>query len=160
MAEAIRVFNPDRKLQHMQTCINRSFDGLIRDLNVRRNLLLLRIEQMREDYRINSDLGNAMKELIMWKNDLKSNLLRSFRKKIELIGQEQLMTGAVFFTIDKKGNFLITDGALQRINIFSPKGVLIHILGAGHLPYLFGIALDKFDWIICVCHSKECFIKF
>ena len=81
-------------------------------------------------------------------------------KKIELIGQEQIMTTATFFTIDKKGNFLITDGALEIINIFSPKGVLIHILGAGQLPFLQGIALDKFDWIICVCHSKECFIKF
>ena len=77
MAEAIPVFNPERKLQDMQTCINRSFDGLIRDLNFRRNLLLGRIEQMREDYRINSDLGNAMKELRMWKDGLKGNLLRS-----------------------------------------------------------------------------------
>ena len=392
MAEAIRVFNPDRKLQDMHNDINRSFDKLIRDLNIRRNLLLERIEQMREDYRINTDLGNAMKELRMWKDDLKSNLLRSLgedfdeklhefenskvdtvnlqfvafrcysdkireaiddidlfelfpeyvgrenpvltacytkgsengelfnpkgialdraraevyvcdagnnriqvlstvgvyirqfggghlidpyaiclsqqdelyvtddatqcvmkfsltgeflaqagsrgtkpeqfdgirglcceaglvyvcdvntqiiqifdsrlkyikyfgygelssprditilagtiyilsedncifccdldctlRKKIELIGQEQLMTSANFFTIDKKGNFLITDQTLGRINIFSPKGVLIHILGAGQLPFLFGIALDKFDWIICVCGSKERFIKF
>ena len=393
MAEAIRVFNPDQKLQDMQNDINRSFDELIRDLNIRRNLLLGRIEQMREDYRINSDLGNAMKELRMWKDDLKSNLLRSLgedfdeqlrefenskvdtvnlefvafrcysdkireaiddidlfelfpeyvgrenpvltacyrgsengeldnpagialdkareevyvcdnsnkriqvlstvgvyirqfgrghlidlfaiylsqqdelyvtdratqcvmkfsrtgeflakagsrgntpgqsfngisglcceaglvyvcdvniqiiqifdsrlkyikyfgygelssprditilagtiyilseidncifccdldctlQKKIELIGQEQLMTSANFFTIDKKGNFLITDQTLGRINIFSPKGVLIHILGAGQLPFLFGIALDKFDWIICVCSSKERFIKF
>ena len=392
MAEAIRVFNPDRKLQDMQTCINQSFNGLIRDLNIRRNLLLGRIEQMREDYRINSDLGNAMKELRMWKDGLKSNLLRSLgddfdeqlckfenskvdtvnlefvafrcysdkireaiddidlfelfpeyvgrenpvltacyrgsengeldnpkgialdkareevyvcdlsnkriqvlstvgvyirqfgrdhlidpqaiclsqqdelyvtdmatqcvmkftltgeflaqagsrgttpgqfsaisglcceaglvyvcdaatqlvqifdsrlnfikyfgyrelslpsditilagtiyiisqnhnciycynldctlRKKIELIGQEQPMRSANFFTIDKKGNFLITEQALGQINIFSPKGVLIHILGAGHLPFICGIALDKFDWIICVCSSKEPFIKF
>ena len=77
MAEAIPVFNPERKLQDMQNDINRSFDGLIRDLNVRRNLLLWRIEQMREDYRINSDLGNAMKEMRMWKDGLKCNLLRS-----------------------------------------------------------------------------------
>ena len=88
------------------------------------------------------------------------NLDCTLRKKIELIGQEQIMTVAVFFTIDKEGNFLITDGALQRINIFSPKGVLIHILGAGQLPFVHGIALDKFDWIICVCSGKECFIKF
>ena len=392
MAEAIRVFNPDRKLQHMQNDVNRSFDELIRYLIVRRNLLLVRLEQMREDYRINSDLGNAIKELRMWKDGLESNLLRSLgedfdekerefenskvdtvnlefvafrcysdkireaiddidlfelfpeyvgrenpvltacykgsgngeldnpigialdrardevyiceygnnriqvlstvgvykrqfgrgrlmepsaicisqqdelyvtdmstqcimkfsltgvflaqtgsrdnspgqfsgisglcceaglvyvcdtstqmiqifdsrlkyikdfgygelslprditilagtiyilsqidnciyccdldctlRKKIELIGQEQIMTSASFFTIDKKGNFLITDGALQRINIFSSKGVLIHILGAGQLPFLYGIALDKFDMIICVCCSKERFIKF
>ena len=85
----------------------------------------------------------------------------TLQKKIELIGQEQLMTSAWFFTIDKKGNFLITDQSLQQIRIFSSKGVLSNILGRGQrLPFLTGITLDNFDRIICVCDSKECFIKF
>ena len=82
-------------------------------------------------------------------------------KKIELFGQEQLMTTAYFFTIDKKGNFLITDSSLQQIRIFSSKGVLSNILGRGQqLPFLNGITLDNFDRVICVCDSKECFVKF
>ena len=82
-------------------------------------------------------------------------------KKIEQFGQEQLMTSALFFTIDKKGTFLITDGSLQHIRIFSSKGVLSNILGRGQqLPFLHGITLDNFDRVICVCHSKERFIKF
>ena len=81
------------------------------------------------------------------------------QKKIELTGQEQLMTTALFFTIDKNGNFLISDESLQQIRIFSPKGVLRHIL-TGQLRFLSGITLDNFDRIICVCTSKECFIKF
>ena len=85
----------------------------------------------------------------------------TLQKKIELFGQEKLMTDACFFTIDKKGNFLITDAALQQIQIFSSKGVLSNILGRGQqLPFLNGITLDNFDKIICVCFSKECFIKF
>ena len=84
----------------------------------------------------------------------------TLRKKIELFGQEQLMTDACFFTIDKKGNFIITDQSLQQIRIFSSKGVLSNILGRGQLPFLFGITLDNFDRVICVCSSKECFIKF
>ena len=84
----------------------------------------------------------------------------TLRKKIELFGQEQLMTMAWFFTIDKKGNFLITDQSLQQIRIFSSKGVLSNILGRGQLPFLHGITLDNFDRVICVCSSKECFIKF
>ena len=85
----------------------------------------------------------------------------TLRKKIELFGQEQLMTSAWYFTIDKKGNFLITDSSLQQIRIFSSKGVLSNILGRGQtLPFLFGITLDNFDGVICVCASKECFIKF
>ena len=85
----------------------------------------------------------------------------TLRKKIELFGQEQLMTDAWFFTIDKKENFLITDLSLEQIRIFSSKGVLSNILGRGQqLPFLAGITLDNFDRVICVCHSKECFIKF
>ena len=81
-------------------------------------------------------------------------------KKIDLFGQEQLMTSAWFFTIDKKGNFLITDLFFRQIRIFSSKGVLSNILGRGQLPFLHGITLDNFDRVICVCSSKECFIKF
>ena len=84
----------------------------------------------------------------------------TLQKKIELFGQEQLMTSAWFFTIDKKGNFLITDQSLQQIRIFSSKGVLSNILGRGQLPFLYGITLDNFDRVICVCSSKERFIKF
>ena len=84
----------------------------------------------------------------------------TLQNTIELFGQEQLMTGAIFFTIDKKGNFLITDQILEQIRIFSSKGILSNILGRGQLPFLAGITIDNFDWIICVCHSKECFIKF
>ena len=71
------------------------------------------------------------------------------------------MITALFFTIDKKGNFLITDQCLQEIRIFSFKGVLSNILGRGQqLLGLCGITLDNFDKVICVCHRKECFIKF
>ena len=85
----------------------------------------------------------------------------SLRNKIELFGQEQLMRGTIFFTIDKKGNFLITDHFLGQILIFSSKGILSNILSRGQqLQSLAGITIDNFDWIICVCHSKECFKKF
>ena len=55
----------------------------------------------------------------------------TYLKKIELTGQEQQMTSALFFTIDKKGNFIITDSLINEIRIFSPNGVLKHILGRG-----------------------------
>ena len=87
------------------------------------------------------------------------NIDCTLQKKIELTGQEQLMKSSNFFIIDLNGNFLITDQPSQQIRIFSPKGVLLHIL-TGQLPFLCGITLDNFDGIICVCHGKECFIKF
>ncbi|KAI6649913.1 NHL repeat containing protein [Oopsacas minuta] len=82
---------------------------------------------------------------------------------IQLTGQEQQMTTAVFFTIDKKGNFLITGSTTNDIRIFSPQGVMKHILGRGHLSYLCGIVLDNSDNIICVNHGiegKGCFQKY
>ena len=87
------------------------------------------------------------------------NIDCTLQKKIELTGQEQLVTLSLFFTIDKNGNFLITDQYSQQIRIFSPKGVLRHIF-TGQLPYLSGITLDNFDRIICVCYGKECFVTF
>ncbi|KAI6655784.1 Peptidylamidoglycolate lyase [Oopsacas minuta] len=74
---------------------------------------------------------------------------------IQLTGQDQPMIEAFFFTIDKKGNFLITDNSADEIRIFSPQGVMKHILGRGHLYFLCGIVLDKSDNIICVNHGIE-----
>ena len=86
----------------------------------------------------------------------------TYLKKIVLTGQEQQMTVALFFTTDKKGNFIITDQSSNEIRIFSPNGVLKHILGRGHLTFLTGITLDNTNSIICVCHStgNACFQKY
>ncbi|KAI6648900.1 Tripartite motif-containing protein [Oopsacas minuta] len=81
---------------------------------------------------------------------------------IQLTGQDQPMPAAIFFTIDKKGNFLITNTA-DDIRIFSPQGVMKHILGRGHLYNLMGIVLDNSDNIICVNYGIEgpdCFQKY
>ena len=86
----------------------------------------------------------------------------TYLKKIELTGQEQQMTTALFFTIDKKGNFIITDQSINQIRIFSPNGVLKHILGRGHLAFITGITLDNTNNIICVCSvtGNACFQKY
>ena len=89
------------------------------------------------------------------------NIDCTLQRKIELTGQEQQMTGALFFSIDKNGNFLISDMSNNQIRIFSSKGILKHILGTGHLSHPSGITLDKSDRIICVCYNEEgCFMKF
>ena len=83
----------------------------------------------------------------------------TYLKKIELAGQEQQMTSPVYFTIDKRGNFIITK---NEIRIFSPDGVLKHTLGRGQLRFLAGIALDNTDNIICMCsgNGTDCFQKY
>ena len=86
----------------------------------------------------------------------------TYLKKIELTGQEQQMTAAFFFVIDKRGNFIITDQSINEISIFSPDGVLKHTLGRGHLTFLCGDTLDNTDNIICVCsgNANDCFQKY
>ncbi|KAI6649885.1 hypothetical protein LOD99_6434 [Oopsacas minuta] len=87
----------------------------------------------------------------------------TLRNIIQLTGQDQQMTATSSFTIDKKGNFLITDNTAEKICIFSPQGVLKHILGRGHLYNLYGIVLDNSDNIICVNYGIDdnaCFQKY
>ena len=86
----------------------------------------------------------------------------TYLKKIELTGQEQQMTSALFFTTDKKGNFIVTDETSSQIRIFSPNGVLKHILGRGHLTFIAGITLDNTNNIICVFGGtgSACFQKY
>ena len=45
----------------------------------------------------------------------------SFLRKIKLTGQEQQMTAALFFAIDKKGNFIISDRSINELRIFFTK---------------------------------------
>ena len=107
-------------------------------------------------------LSDTMYILSRYNNSIHCyNIDCTLQRKIELTGQEQQMTLALFFSIDKNRNFLITDQSNDQIRIFSSKGVLKHILGTGHIPYSAGITLDNSDRIICVCSNKEgCFLKF
>ena len=86
------------------------------------------------------------------------------QRTIQLTGQRQPMNGALFFTLDSKGNFLISDQSnpkTSEIRIFSPNGVLKHSLGRGHLICVSGIALDNSDSIICVNYNNDgCFQKY
>ena len=86
----------------------------------------------------------------------------TYLKKMELTGQQQQMTLATFFTIDMRGNFLITDCSINEIRIFSPDGVLKHTLGRGQHHILAGITIDNANKIICVCHgdANNCFQKY
>ena len=81
---------------------------------------------------------------------------------IKLRGQTAPMTDACFFTIDSRGNFLISNLDPSEIHIFSPNGVLKHSLGRGHLEFSRGIALDNSGSIICVnCGvENDCFQKY
>ena len=84
-----------------------------------------------------------------------------YLKKIELRGQEQLMSVAQFFTVDRKGNFIITDNLNNEIRIFSPDGVLKNILGRGYLSFLYSVTQNTTN-IFCVCYgdANDCFQKY
>ena len=85
-----------------------------------------------------------------------------FQKEIELKGENKPMTFALFMVIDLKGNFLISDYSNQEISIFSPQGILKHIIGQGHCNFLNGLTLDNSNNIICVNYGtgSDCFQKY
>ena len=89
------------------------------------------------------------------------NIDYTFQKVIELIGGDKSMTSALFMIIDFKGNFLISDLSNHEIRIFSPQGILKHIIGQGHFNLLNGLTLDNSNNIICVNHGtgSDCFQK-
>ena len=86
----------------------------------------------------------------------------TFQKKIELSGGDIPMTLSMFMVIDPKGNFLISDGSNQEVRIFSPQGILKHIIGRGHFNMLNGLTLDNSNNIICLAHGtgSDCFQKY
>ena len=86
----------------------------------------------------------------------------TFQKEIELTGGDKPMTTTLFMAIDPKGNFLISDHSNQEIRIFSPQGILKHIIGQGHFNSLNGLTLDNSNNIICVNHGtgSDCFQKY
>ena len=86
----------------------------------------------------------------------------TFQKVIELTGGDKPMTIAFFMVIDPKGNFLISDDSNQQIRIFSPQGILKHIIGQGHFKFLNGLTLDNSNNIICVNYGtgSDCFQRY
>ena len=86
----------------------------------------------------------------------------TFQKEIELTGEDRPMTTALFMVSDLKGNFLISDVSNQEIRIFSPQGILKHIIGQGHFDILNGLTLDNSSNIISVNHGtgRDCFQKY
>ena len=86
----------------------------------------------------------------------------TFQREIELTGEDKPMTVAFFMVIDLKGNFLISDESNKEIRIFSPQGILKHIIGQGHFNSLNDLTLDNSNNIICVNHGtgSNCFQKY
>ena len=83
MAEAIPIFNPDRKLEQMTNEVVQMFDELIQYLVSRRNILLNRLDEIRQEFRMDSDFAKAIKEVMEMKDGLKSNLLASLDKAFD-----------------------------------------------------------------------------
>ena len=111
------------------------------------------------DVSIHSDriyiLSQSMSSIYCYSKDC------TFQKEIELAGEDKPITVAFFMVIDLKGNFLISDYCNQEIRIFSPEGILKHIIGQGHFNFLNGLTLDSNN-IICVNHGTggDCFQKY
>ena len=116
-------------------------------------------EQIRTpiDVSIHSDriyiLSRSMSSIYCYSKDC------TFQKET---GGDKPMPTAPFMVIDLKSNFLISDVSNQEIRIFSPQGILKHIIGQGHFDSLSGLTLDNSNNIICVNHGsgRDCFQKY
>ena len=112
------------------------------------------------DVSIHSDriyiLSQTMSSIYCYNKDC------TFLREIVLTGEDKPISIAFFMVIDFKGNFLISDLSNQEIRIFSPQGILKHIIGRGHFNFLSGLTLDNLNNIICVNQGtgSDCFQKY
>ena len=77
MAEAVIEFNPDQKLENLKNEVILVFEELYRYLADRRIAILTRLNKIREAYGRNKELTQAIEELKIAKEVMKSNLLSS-----------------------------------------------------------------------------------
>ena len=76
-AEAVIQFNPDQKLEDLKKEVIVEFEELYRYLADRRIAILTRLNKIREAYGRNKELTQAIEELKIAKEVMKSNLLSS-----------------------------------------------------------------------------------
>ena len=167
MAEAIPVFNPDRKLEQMTNEVVQMFDELIQYLFGRRNILLNRLDEIRQRFRMDSDFAKAIKEVMEMKDGLKSNLLASldkaFDEEIRVYESAKLYKENLKFVEFRCYSEKIRK-AIDEIDLYqlSPKyvGREKPVLTAcyqgrrnGELYNPFGIALDRARNEVYVCDT-------
>ena len=86
------------------------------------------------------------------------NTEHNYLRSIHFTGLQSQISNAYFFTIDNKGNFIVSDRNAGCLKVFNPSGECVETLGEGFLFLPRGVALDNQQRIVVVNElNYKCF---
>ena len=78
------------------------------------------------------------------------NTEHNYLRSIHFTGLQSQISNAFFFTIDNKGNFIVSDRNAGCLKVFNPSGECIETLGEGFLFFPQGVAMDNQQRIVVI----------
>ena len=86
------------------------------------------------------------------------NTEHNYLRSIHFTGLQSQISHAHFFTMDLKGNFIVSDRVAGCLKLFKPSGEYVETLGGGFLFLSDGVAVDNQQRIVVKCESSyNCF---
>ena len=86
------------------------------------------------------------------------NTEHNYLRSIHFTGLQSQISTAYFFTIDNKGNFIVSDREAGCLKVFNPSGEYVDTLGEGFLSLPRGVAIDHQQRIIIINElNYQCF---
>ena len=82
------------------------------------------------------------------------NTEHNYLRSIHFTGLQSQISNTFFFTIDNKGNFIVSDRNAGCMKVFNPSGECVETLGEGFLLRPQGVAMDNQQHIVVVNKSS------
>ena len=86
------------------------------------------------------------------------NTEHNYLRSIHFTGLQSQISHAYFFTIDNKGNFIVSDFEGSCLKVFNSSGECVETLGEGFLSLPKGVVMDNLQHIVVINQlSYKCF---
>ena len=87
------------------------------------------------------------------------NTEHNYLRSIHFTGLQSQISLAYFFTIDNKGNFIVSDRNAGCLKVFNPSGECVETLGEGYLLLPQGVTMDNQQHILVISRSSYNFFQ-
>ena len=87
------------------------------------------------------------------------NTEHNYLRSIHFTGLHSQIFHAYFFTIDNKGNFIVSDLKAGCLKVFNPSGEYVETLGEGFLLRPKDVALDNQQRIVVISESRYSYLQ-
>ena len=86
------------------------------------------------------------------------NTEHNYLRSIHFTGIQSQISHAYFFTVDNKGNFIVSDYEASCLKVFNPSGECVETLGEGFIFLPLGLSMDNQQRIVVVNQlNYKCF---